>query len=325
MKVLIVDDEALARESLKMQIKQFTDAHLFEAGDGKTALAVLAKEKPELVFVDIRMPGMSGIEFMEHARKIYSQIFFVVLSGYDSFEYAQKAIRYDAIEYLLKPVNDRDIREVFWKVKEKLLEREQEKEKYEEIYLSERKKKRSLQRKYIYEFLNVKKSRREGIAKKLEDLGVNFDKSYFQVFLIRTGSIAVQAAEEEMLKFGIWNIAQEIFYDDGKIYLFDDINGVGVLFNTALPSGGQVFEQKAEALFEEANKFCEFIGVNKVTIGIGVRKEGVDILDEVYDSARYALNLYPVSYTHLGAGCLFSGGNPFILADLSDSFKTDRQ
>lgn len=292
MKVLIVDDEALARESLKMQIKQFTDAHLFEAGDGKTALAVLAKEKPELVFVDIRMPGMSGIEFMEHARKIYSQIFFVVLSGYDSFEYAQKAIRYDAIEYLLKPVNDRDIREVFWKVKEKLLEREQEKEKYEEIYLSERKKKRSLQRKYIYEFLNVKKSRREGIAKKLEDLGVNFDKSYFQVFLIRTGSIAVQAAEEEMLKFGIWNIAQEIFYDDGKIYLFDDINGVGVLFNTALPSGGQVFEQKAEALFEEANKFCEFIGVNKVTIGIGVRKEGVDILDEVYDSARYALNLY---------------------------------
>ena len=147
MKVLIVDDEALARESLKMQIKQFTDAHLFEAGDGKTALAVLAKEKPELVFVDIRMPGMSGIEFMEHARKIYSQIFFVVLSGYDSFEYAQKAIRYDAIEYLLKPVNDRDIREVFWKVKEKLLEREQEKEKYEEIYLSERKKKRSLQRK----------------------------------------------------------------------------------------------------------------------------------------------------------------------------------
>lgn len=296
MRVLIIDDEILARESLKIQIKQFTNIQIFEAGDGKTALKLLEKENPELVFVDIQMPGMSGIEFMERARKIYSQIFFVVLSGYDSFQYAQKAMEYDAFRYLLKPVSDSDIKKVFQEVEEKLKAQRQKTEKYQEIYFSEKKKRQSLQRKYIYELLNVKKDRRRTVMKKLAQLGIDFKEAYFQIFLIRLNSIPI--TEEEILKFGIWNIAKELFSEDGRIELFDDINGVGLLFNTSASVFGETFEQKIDNFFSEINKYCEFIELNKVTMGIGKRKQGVEMLDEVYASAKQALNLYLTGGEH---------------------------
>lgn len=296
MKVLIIDDEALARESLKMQIRKFSACPVFEAKDGAEALACLQEENPDLVFVDIQMPGMSGIDFMEQGRKLCSQAFFIVLSGYDSFEYAQQAIRYRASEYLLKPVSDQKVRDVLREMELRLIAREQEKNKYKEILISERKKRKSLKRKYIYELLNVNRERRSGVMKKMEELGIQFDKPYFQIFLIRMGggmTPANQTSLEELQKFGIWNIAEEVFEgEEQSVELFDDINGVGILLNTSHPPYEQEFEKRIDTMFEETNRFCEFIGVNKVTFGIGERKQGMDLLDEVYDSAKQALNLY---------------------------------
>lgn len=301
MKILIIDDEALARESLKMQIEKCGEHAIYETADGRAALVNLREESPDVVFIDIQMPGMSGIEFMERGREICGTAFFVVLSGYNSFEYAQKAIKYSACEYLLKPVSDDSIFELLKKIGHKISEKEQKQNRYQQMYLSEQRQKESLQRKYIYELLNVKRSRRESLIQKIEELGICFDKPYFQIILIRTGNIL--PSEEELLKFGIRNMAKEIFSAEGQsVELFDDINGIGILLNTFQPlceetvqNCDETFQKDVSKMFEETNKFCRFIQVNQVTFGIGERKRGIDMLDEAYDSAKQTLNLYLTS------------------------------
>ena len=104
MKILIVDDEMLAREVLKTQLEVLNYQDIQMAADGESALLALNNEVPDVIFLDICMPEMSGIEFMEHATQYKKDIVCIILSGYDVFEYAQQAMELGAHQYLLKPV-----------------------------------------------------------------------------------------------------------------------------------------------------------------------------------------------------------------------------
>lgn len=118
MKALIVDDEYYARKALYACISNafhragFHDVILFECEDAETALKVLDQSDVDIIFTDIKMHQMSGIELCEYARNKNSDIFLVIISGYADFEYAQKAIENRVFRYLLKPVDENDIGEV---------------------------------------------------------------------------------------------------------------------------------------------------------------------------------------------------------------------
>jgi len=118
LKVLIAEDEVLIREGLKTQINW--NAYGFEvdgvACDGKDALKIMEKVKPDLVITDIRMPFMDGIELIERTKMIYPNAFFVIISGYEDFEYAKKAIQLGVTEYILKPIIPEEIHETLDKV-----------------------------------------------------------------------------------------------------------------------------------------------------------------------------------------------------------------
>ena len=118
MKALIVDDEYYARKALYACISNafhhagFHDVILFECEDAETALKVLDHSDVDIIFTDIKMHQMSGIELCEYARNKNPDIFLVIISGYADFEYAQKAIENRVFRYLLKPVDETDIGEV---------------------------------------------------------------------------------------------------------------------------------------------------------------------------------------------------------------------
>lgn len=104
--LVIVDDERAVRSGLKKNIRwaQYGFRVLADADCGREAIRLVERLKPELLITDIRMPDLSGLEVMVHARRIRPGIQIIVLSAYDSFAYAQQAMLHSAAGYLLKPV-----------------------------------------------------------------------------------------------------------------------------------------------------------------------------------------------------------------------------
>jgi len=104
--LLITDDETLDREGLARQLdwKKYSIREVFTAKDGPSALEILKRNKIDILFSDIKMPLMSGIELAQHAGELQPSIQIVFISGYDDFLYAKMAIKIGVHDYILKPV-----------------------------------------------------------------------------------------------------------------------------------------------------------------------------------------------------------------------------
>jgi len=103
-RVLIVDDEPLAREGIRLLLENEADIEVVgEASDGSEAVAAIESLQPALVFLDVQMPGMSGVEVLEQldGANIPEVIF---VTAYD--QYALRAFEHHALDYLLKPFDD---------------------------------------------------------------------------------------------------------------------------------------------------------------------------------------------------------------------------
>ncbi|MDF9839518.1 MULTISPECIES: response regulator [unclassified Paenibacillus] len=105
--LLIVDDEQSVVDSLTLTIpwESYGVAEIYGASSGAEALELLSQQTIDIVITDIRMPEMSGIELLERIKQLSSKMKCIVLSGHDDFVYAQKALEYRAVSYLLKPVD----------------------------------------------------------------------------------------------------------------------------------------------------------------------------------------------------------------------------
>jgi two-component system, response regulator YesN len=105
-KILIADDEPLIRESLRDAVLAALPGSIMvgEAEDGEKALALAAVTRPDILLVDIRMPFISGLEFVEKLSALDIDCIVLVVSGHDEFEYARKALSLGVFDYLLKPV-----------------------------------------------------------------------------------------------------------------------------------------------------------------------------------------------------------------------------
>ena len=75
-----------------------------EYEDGRGALEAIVRDKPDIALLDISMPGMSGVEILKECRAMGNQASVIFISGFQDFEYAKAALKYGAVEYLLKPV-----------------------------------------------------------------------------------------------------------------------------------------------------------------------------------------------------------------------------
>lgn len=99
-RTIIVDDEELARERIRTLLARVADVEIVgEASNGQSALALIADQQPELVFLDVQMPEMDGFELIRHLPEPRPQIVFV--TAHDKF--AVQAFEVHAVDYLLKP------------------------------------------------------------------------------------------------------------------------------------------------------------------------------------------------------------------------------
>jgi len=121
MKILIVEDEFNAREGLGDLLGKISTEYYVcgKASDGEQGI-VLAKElKPDLVFVDIEMPKLNGLQMIDKIKENGQDPYFVILSGYSDFKYAQNGIRLGVEEYLLKPITYNDLKNFMLEINNK--------------------------------------------------------------------------------------------------------------------------------------------------------------------------------------------------------------
>lgn len=120
-RILIVDDEKAHRKGLMNLLQElYPQSILLEAADGTDALAVMEYIDCDIMIADIQMVNMDGLTLLKKAKERKPEIEVVILSGYGQFEYAREAIRQKAADYLMKPVDKKEMEQVLTKIMEKL-------------------------------------------------------------------------------------------------------------------------------------------------------------------------------------------------------------
>ena len=120
--VIVADDEDELREAVCMMTpwQDFGFCLVGSASNGLDALQLVEKHEPDLLITDIRMPFISGIELARQVREIRPATNIAFLSGYDDFEYAQQAIQYNIISYMLKPLTMEGMAAELRRIREKI-------------------------------------------------------------------------------------------------------------------------------------------------------------------------------------------------------------
>lgn len=108
--VLVIDDEMGPRESLRMLLKPSYQVHT--ADSVEIGLKLLTEKRPDAIVMDIRMPGMTGIEGLRRIRQIDPHLSVIMLTGFGALETAKEALRLGANDYISKPFDAREMREV---------------------------------------------------------------------------------------------------------------------------------------------------------------------------------------------------------------------
>ncbi len=123
--VLVVDDEQNQRRALIEKVDWHSAGFevIGEAENGVEALDLVEKLEPDLIFTDIKMPLITGLELAAKVREIRPITQIVILSGYDSFEYAQAAIQYNIVSYLLKPISSEELSKELYNIRLRMDER----------------------------------------------------------------------------------------------------------------------------------------------------------------------------------------------------------
>lgn len=138
LKLLIVDDEQLEREGLQAILqKGFPTCQFAQARNGAKAIELASEWQPDLILMDIKMPGVNGIEAIERISEFLPTAKFIMVTAYDTFDYARKAIKLGVSDYLLKPSKASEITTTIGKVIEEINQQRNElkQRQYEEAAL----------------------------------------------------------------------------------------------------------------------------------------------------------------------------------------------
>lgn len=122
LRIFLAEDESIIRETLRDTVPWEQYGYIFsgEAGDGEMALPLIRQAKPDVLITDIRMPFMDGLALSELVSREFPEMKIVIISGYDDFEYARKAISIGVDRYLLKPITKKALLDVLAELKEKI-------------------------------------------------------------------------------------------------------------------------------------------------------------------------------------------------------------
>lgn len=127
--IAIIDDEKWIRELIRKLLPhdRYPLKVTGEAEDGREGLDLVRHTRPDIVLTDIRMPLLSGLDLIGEIRQVLPRTEIIIISGFDNFEYAQKAITFGVVDFLLKPVEKVDLEEALGRAIERLKKKREQK------------------------------------------------------------------------------------------------------------------------------------------------------------------------------------------------------
>lgn len=205
-KVMVIDDEEMIRWGVHDLLDWEAEGFVFceDGEDGKDGLRKLLNYSPNLVLIDIKMPGMSGLELIHEARKAGYEGCFIILTGYAEFEFAQSALRYGVKEYLLKPIDDAELLGCVRRIREELNRKEGERA-YHSVN-------EGIAREEMLRRIVLKMDTREELEEKMKRYQISFNEQILCAAIL-TDRILADRKEDGQFQEKI-----RMFLQDGGLY-----------------------------------------------------------------------------------------------------------
>lgn len=200
LKVFLVEDEAIIRRGIKNNIPWEKEGFEFagEASDGELAYPMIKKIKPDIVITDIRMPFMDGLELASIIKKELPDTKIIILSGYNEFDYAKRAISIGVTDYQLKPISSEKLLETIKRVGNIIWEEQAQKKLLEEYRIENQENLELEKAKLFYAMVDNSLSTVE-ILEWGQQLGLDMTASYYTVILLKIISSSAANTYQEHL------------------------------------------------------------------------------------------------------------------------------
>ncbi len=206
--MLIIDDEYYIRLGIRNAIDwEAIDVSIIgEAEDGEQGLELILKLNPDLILMDIRMPFLDGLQLMEKLAEHQIECGIIILSGYDEFEYAQKAIKNGVIDYLLKPIEKEKLLNVIANAS-KTIHKRKSTHRYQKLIAQEIS---VIQMQFLRDLIVGKISSEAEILGKLRELEISLDNDNMQIMNIKVDDY--QLLERQLSSEEIHTLRKTIEY-----------------------------------------------------------------------------------------------------------------
>ncbi|NLJ90809.1 MAG: response regulator [Clostridiales bacterium] len=321
--VLLVDDEILVREAISENIKWNSLGFnlVGTCQNGKEAIEFIEKNHVDVVLTDICMPILDGMELIKYTYDNFPDISVIIFSGFDEFEYAQKAIKYNVEDYILKPVTAAELSKVLTATKKKRDKRIEQERNWEIISKSYNKNKIYIKSKLLIDFITGKTPASE-ITSELENFNIELSEKYYRVAIVELKRINSYSGDEEQMKqysslmlFSVYNISEEILVKNKNgIVCMSNNDRLYILFKSNYFTE---IKTLAKALCTDIkNKAKDYLNTD-ISITIGKTISGKDKIYKSYESAhtsikyQYILGEYSVIDSEQ-AESLWNNKSPYI-------------
>lgn len=221
--ILLVDDESYVTESLVKTIpwQELGVSQVYQAASPSEALTIMEEQGIDILVTDIRMPEMSGLQLIETVRERWPNIRYMLLTGHSDFDYAKKAIQLQALDYLLKPVNDAAFIQSLTTMIEGLREEWEKADKYHKLIYSMKSDHSVLRQNLLDELLLGKQLPLASIKEKLlqYEIKVQPDDSAM-LMSVQLGRYFTGMDENsvKLMEYAIGNIAEEVFAGPYRVW-----------------------------------------------------------------------------------------------------------
>ena len=295
LKVLLVDDEYYFREALKVTIEweKWGFEICGEAKNGKIALEKMKTLQPDIVIVDINMPIMDGLEFLEVVKTLNANVKVIILTGHSEFNYAKQAVHLGVINYILKPIEEKELLNTLLDIKDTIKKESNIKVEVNKLKRQVKKSKRIMKEKFINDLIqgNIIMTK-EGIFDKFKYFNMNIKSEVYQICVVEID--AEEHPEWSLEDRQLWiaavsNIISELLADNYRLDItYDNLEYIILVIGHNNDSSDIIKEcliGALEQVKEIVNKLLNFT----ITIGIGGIYEDVKNISVSYKEALVAI------------------------------------